>query len=195
MVDIKHLGLQYFAEPASQTEPAPTAGDTQTAAASNADVAAALLAAVNARTSRAETSVAKSFAEQYNMTEDEVNAILKAEKERRAKELPAAVKAQVDAQMERASKLLIAAAVKAEGAALGLVDADAAVLLMDGKAVKVGEDGAVTGVKEALETLKKAKPYLFGVPPATKTGMRQSGNETPDKRSEANAALRAVFGR
>lgn len=195
MTDIKHMGLQYFAEPASEQQPAQAAAGAQTTAAQNAELAAALLAAVNARTSRAETSVAKSFAEQYSMTEDEVNAILRAEKERRAKDLPADVKAQVDAQLEHANKLLIAAAVRAEGAALGLVDADAAVLLMDGKSIKVGEDGAVTGVKEALEALQKTKPYLFGAAAATTTGIRQAGAAPLDKRAEANAALRAVFGR
>lgn len=40
---------------------------------------------------------------------------------------------------------------------------DDAFLLADLSGVEIDEDGNVTGVKEALEGLKKAKSYLFGV--------------------------------
>jgi len=40
---------------------------------------------------------------------------------------------------------------------------DDAFVLADLSGVEVDEDGNVTGVKEALETLKKSKAYLFGV--------------------------------
>lgn len=60
----------------------------------------------------------------------------------------------------RANERLLSAEVRLQAAELGLVDADAAMLLMDKAAVAVDEAGNVTGVKEALEALVAAKPWL-----------------------------------
>ena len=134
---------------------APTGGNPD-------DVATALLAALEKRTQRVESSVTKSFAEQHGMSEAELTAILDKVKTEKAKQLPEAAQKQIAAATEKANGLLVTAEVKSLGASMGLVDADAALLLMERKDVKVGEDGAVTGVKEALEALKTTKPYLFG---------------------------------
>jgi len=51
-----------------------------------------------------------------------------------------------------------------EAMKLGCVDVDAAIALIDKSNVKVNEDGTITGLSEALETLQKGKAYLFGKP-------------------------------
>lgn len=59
-----------------------------------------------------------------------------------------------------ANERLIKAEVKVVSTQLGIVDPDAAYALMDRSVVKVDDAGNITGVKEALETLLKAKAYL-----------------------------------
>lgn len=61
---------------------------------------------------------------------------------------------------QRANVRLINAEVKLLAAEMGLIDADAALALMDKANVAVDEHGAVKGVKEALEALVAAKPWL-----------------------------------
>lgn len=68
-------------------------------------------------------------------------------------------KAIADAQ-EAGRRLMVRAEVTAQAAALGIVDADAAFALADLSKVQVAEDGKVSGVKETLEALLTAKPYL-----------------------------------
>jgi ethanolamine utilization microcompartment shell protein EutS len=60
----------------------------------------------------------------------------------------------------RASEMLVKAEVKSIATEMGLVDADAALALMDRANVKVTEAGDVTGVKESLEALVKVKTWL-----------------------------------
>lgn len=126
------------------------------------DIAAALIAALDARTQRAERGVAKSFAEQYGMTDAEIGAILEKAKAEKAKAIPADVQERIDAREKAINDRIIAAEIKAKGAAMGLVDADVALQLIDRKDIKIGENDAVTGVDEALEALQESKPYLFG---------------------------------
>lgn len=68
------------------------------------------------------------------------------------------------AALEKASKaakdLIIKAEVKVLANELGIVDPDAAMALADLSKVQVTEDGKVEGVKEALEALLQAKPWL-----------------------------------
>lgn len=61
---------------------------------------------------------------------------------------------------QKAKARLIAAEVKLIAAEMGLIDADAALALMDKSSVEVDDAGNVKGVKEALEALAKAKPWL-----------------------------------
>lgn len=67
-------------------------------------------------------------------------------------------KAIADAQ-EAGKKLMVRAEVTAQAAALGIVDPDA-FALADLSKVQVADDGKVSGVKETLEALVAAKPYL-----------------------------------
>jgi hypothetical protein len=81
------------------------------------------------------------------------------------KEKEARLKAEAKAQEResKASNALLAAAVTREATALGIVDPEAALKLMDRSGVKVDLDATtVEGVKEALEALLKKSPYLKG---------------------------------
>ena len=138
--------------PAAPAQPAPKP----------ADFADALMKALEDRTQRAEKGVLKSMAEQYGMTEAEAAAVLDKHKAEKAKALPEDAQRQIDAAKAEVQRMKVETALAKEGAALGLVDPDAAMLLMPKDAVKINDKGEVTGLKEALEALQKSKPYLFG---------------------------------
>ena len=148
------------AETVVTTPPTPT--PTQ---AKPEDIAAAFMAALDARTQRAERGVAKSFAEQYGMSDAEINAILTKAKQDKAREIPADVQAQISAKEKALNDKIIAAEVRAKGAALGLVDSEIALQIMDKKKIDIADDGTIKGVDEALESLKNTKPFLFTAHP------------------------------
>lgn len=139
-------------------------------------LAEAFAKALNTRTDRAERSVARSFAEQYGMQESEVTALLEKAKAEKAKAIPADVQKQIDAANKRANDIAIAAEVKTLCAEMGFIDADVAFQLMEKANVKVDEAGKVTGVKEALEALKTAKPFLASQQTGGAWGQKQGGN-------------------
>lgn len=166
------LNLQFFADggegagagaaqAAAMPENQPVNIPAQPALTNNAGIDVdAIVRAVEARTQRAEKSVVKSLAEQYGLGEIEVTAMLEKAKADKAKELPAEAKRQIEEAQNAARDVLITADVRTVGAEMGLADADTALLLIDKSKITV--DGTkVTGVKEALEALKTAKPFLF----------------------------------
>ena len=63
---------------------------------------------------------------------------------------------------ERIATIAITSEIKVEAAQMGLVDPEAAVLLLDRSAVSYTEEGGVVGVKEALATLVEQRAYLKG---------------------------------
>lgn len=75
---------------------------------------------------------------------------------------PDEVQALLDERMAAANERLIAAEVREIGLRVGLIDPDAALALMNRDGIAVDETGRVTGVKEALDELLAAKPYLAG---------------------------------
>nr|DAN73484.1 MAG TPA: minor structural protein [Caudoviricetes sp.] len=129
-------------------------------------IADALMNALDSRNKRVETGIVKSMAEQYGMTDAEIAQILEAEKAKRAAQLPPEQQRIIDQQIQKANNLLISAETKSIGASMGLLDADAALLLMNRENVRIDAEGTVSGVKESLETLQKEKPYLFKKPGA-----------------------------
>lgn len=118
-------------------------------------------------------SVVRSLADQYGLTESEITAALEQRRADKAKELPDDAKRQIEEANARANNALIAADVRAVGAEMGLIDPQTALMLLDKEKIKVDGD-AVTGTKEALETLKAQKPYLFGQSGAW--GQKQNAN-------------------
>lgn len=159
------------------------------------ELAEALMTALDARTNRVEAGIAKSMAEQYGMTADEVKQILEAEKAKRAAQLPPEQQALMQQRLAAADSRLLAAEVKAVGGQMGLVDAEAALVLMARDGIKISDDGNVSGVTEALTALKSAKAYLFSEPkaaPLYASGTGTAPVSTPY--SPAEAALRAAAG-
>ena len=175
-----------------------TAGNTQGAVTVSAEsIAAALIPALDARQERAERSVIKSFAEQNGVSVEEITKLVTDYKAKQATAIPPDVQQRIDERMRTADNRLISAEVRAVGAELNIIDIDAAFALMDKSGVKVGEDGSVTGVKEALEALTAAKPYLVkAAPPPSGTGStgnfpRGTGSENADFAARLEAARKS----
>ena len=144
-----------------------------------AEFADALMKAVDDRTSRAEKGVLKSMAEQYGFTEDEAKEIMEKAKADKASQLPENVQKLLDEANAKVRRMQISAEVMKVGADLGLLDADVALQLLPDDSIKINAKGEVTGVKDALEALKKEKPYLFGTKAAG--GMKQGAGAPPEK--------------
>lgn len=72
----------------------------------------------------------------------------------------------------------------------------AVMALLDVDALKASKNQE-TDIKAALEGLKKESGFLFETVTPTKTGMTHQGatEEVPNKNDEANAAIRAAFGK
>ena len=84
-----------------------------------------------------------------------------------------------------AEKRVIRAELKAVALKAGLVDLDA-LQLADLSGVKLDDKGEVVGGVEAIEALKKAKPYLFG------SGSTSSTTPAPPKPGGAGNAKKAT---
>lgn len=61
--------------------------------------------------------------------------------------------------------------------------------------VKVGEDGVVTGLKEAAEAAAAEYPAVRKTPPQFSRGAKGPATNMDSGKDRANAALRAVFGK
>jgi len=77
---------------------------------------------------------------------------------------------------------MIASEVKVRASQLGVVDPDAAYLLLDKANVSYSEENGVTGVDDALTQLLEDKPYLKGSPNRTPNLNPQSGEPAPSLR-------------
>lgn len=74
-------------------------------------------------------------------------------------------------------------AIQSEAAKLGIVDVEAAAILVDRSKITVNDDGTVSGADEALKALLEAKPYLKGGTPGTPdvgSGSNPSPGQTPE---------------
>ena len=178
--------------------PAPVPTTSQQPAPQTAEsIAAALMTALDARQQRTERSVIKSFAEQNGVSVEEITKLVTDYKAQQAAAIPDDVQQRIDERLRTADNRLISAEVRAVGTELNIIDIDAAFALMDKSGVKVGEDGSVTGVKEALEALTAAKPYLIkaaGAPAGTGSAgnfPRGNGSENADFAARLDAARKS----
>lgn len=102
-----------------------------------------------------------------------------------------------DQQLQEANKKIenftINQALTAKLMPLGVVDLEAALALIDRSAVKIGENGTVEGIDQAIESLKTGKQYLFnsngqgggsGVGTNTNQGNTGDGGTPKFKRSQ-----------
>lgn len=188
-----------MAEPIPAPVPTPAPNNAPTPAPAAApkaeDIAAALLTALETRQQRTERSVAKSFSEQYGLSETEISDILARAKAEKEAKIPEAAQAEITKQLERANGLLIAADVRAKGAALGLVDADTALLLLDKSKIKVDDKGIVTGTEETLKDLQSSKAYLFAAQPTGQKGIVGGKIDNPNPGGEPDGVTAAFLRR
>lgn len=151
-------------------------------------IVSTLMSALESRQQRLERSVTRDMAAQYGMTEEELTTLLNNHRAEKAKQLPPEAQKQLDAANARVQALLLKGEVSRLGAAMGLVDADAALALMDRAAIKT-EGETITGVQEALDKLKTGKPYLFGAQPQQAWGQRQGSGTDNDPEAAFRRAL------
>ena len=83
---------------------------------------------------------------------------------------------------ERVANAMIASDVKVRASQLGVIDPDAALLLLDRTNVQYSEDSGVTGVEDALTQLLTDKPYLKGTPNRAPNLNPQTGEPAPTLR-------------
>ncbi len=163
----------------AQQNPQGAANAQQNSAPAAADagvIAAAVMNALDTRQQRTERSVIKSFAEQNGVSVEEITKLVTDYKAKQATAIPADVQQRIDERMRTADNRLISAEVRAVGTELNIIDIDAAFALMDKSGVKVGDDGSVTGVKEALEALATARPWLVKQAAPSPSGTGSTGN-------------------
>ena len=98
----------------------------------------------------------------------------------RAQAAATAAEERAKAAEARVAKALTRAAVSAAAAKAGAIDADAVHALLPADSITVDGD-EVKGVDDAIDSLRKAKPYLFGKPkpaPGSADGGRQGDKQT-----------------
>lgn len=107
-------------------------------------------------------------ADEYEKEQDEIEKKRLAE-QGKYKELADKAKAEAEAAKNQVADLTLKNSIQAEAVKLGIVDPEAAALLVDRSKIKV-ENGTAEGVKEALESLVESKPYLKGTAPQAPVG-------------------------
>lgn len=148
------------ANPPAAPQQQPSAGAGNPAGSPDA-IVSALMTALESRQQRVERSITRDMASQYGMSEDELTTLLNNHRAEKAKQLSPEAQQQIDAANARVQALMLQNEVTRLGASMGLIDAEAAITLMDRTKIKT-ENNAITGVQEALDALKTGKPYLFG---------------------------------
>jgi len=113
--------------------------------------------------------------EQAQLTEQQKLEARAVEAERKATEA-----------VDQIASAMIASEVKVRASLLGVIDPDAAYLLIDRSNVKYDAEAGVTGVDEALTQLLEEKPYLKGTGNRAPNLNPQSGEPAPALRLSAD---------
>ena len=90
------------------------------------------------------------------------------------------------AAIQQVASAVIASEVKVRASQLGIIDPDAAYLLLDRTNLSYAEDGKVSGVDDALTQLMEDKPYLKGLPNRAPNLNPQTGEPAPALRLTAD---------
>ncbi len=85
-----------------------------------------------------------------------------------------------DQELSTLQGAVINAEIRAQAAALGAVNPNIVANALDLSGIEVGKDGNLTGVKEAIESLKESDPYLFN------SSNNNNNNQTPRVGSGTN---------
>lgn len=155
-------------------------------------IVSALMNALESRQQRVERSITREMATQYGMSENELTTLLNNHRAEKAKQLSPEAQQQLSAANARVQALLLQNEVQKLGAAMGLVDADAAIALMDRTKIKT-EGETITGVQDALDALKTGKPYLFGTA-AQQPNPQAWGQQHGSGGDDGEAAFRKALG-
>ena len=87
-----------------------------------------------------------------------------------------------EAAIQQVASAVIASEVKVRASQLGIIDPDAAYLLLDRTNVAYADDGTVSGIDDALTQLIENKPYLKGAPNRAPNLNPQTGELAPTLR-------------
>jgi hypothetical protein len=182
-----------------QTTPTPAVQATVTPTVDDSEVKRLRDEAAKHRT---EKNAVKSELEKLRAELDKLQAASMSEQERKEKEHSKAVEkaAQLEAQLAEATKrnqeLLLRTAVQAAAVKLGIVDPDAAYLLLDKTTLEPSDDGKIDTAKieAALTELLKAKTYLRGVAHITATNPAKSAGLDPNAETSEQRRARIYGG-
>lgn len=166
---------------ASETDNTNTGGDTQTNTTPTIEAVTAELETVRKalKQANAESAQRRKRLEELEAEENKRKDAEKTELQK-ALDKAAALEAQLAKQAETVKQSTIQHAVEITAAKLGFADPGDALSLLDKSAVKLGEDGKVEGVEDALKDLLKRKPYLAKAgpqQPETDSQKRPSGTQ------------------
>ncbi len=170
------MNLQLFAEDPSQADLNPPAEPPQTPPADSPSAEPKLFSEDYVKSLRREAAENRVKAKQMKEAIEKVFGI---EIDGDITEALTAVKVGYETKLADTQKSVRALHLNTEAAKLqaelGIIDLEAALKLADLSDVKITEDGKVEGMREALEAVLEAKPYLKGHP----TPARPAGGNPP----------------
>lgn len=186
----KGMNLQFFAEDPSPADSNPSAESSETSS-----TEPKLFSEDYVKSLRREAAENRVKAKQMKEAIEKVFGI---EIEGDITEALTAIKVGYETKLAETQKSVRALHLNTEAAKLqaelGIIDLEAVLKLADLSDVKITEDGKVEGLKEALEAVLEAKPYLKGQPTPTKSvgGNPPRGMDNkPDGVAEALARAKA----
>ena len=172
----KKMNLQLFAEDPSPADSNPSAEQSETSSAASPSAEPKLFSEDYVKSLRREAAENRVKAKQMREAIEKVFGI---EIEGDITEALTAVKVGYETKLAETQKSVRALHLNTEAAKLqaelGIIDLEAVLKLADLSDVEITEDGKVEGLKEALEAVLEAKPYLKGQP----TPVRPVGGNPP----------------
>lgn len=173
---IEKMNLQLFAEDQSPADPNPSAEPSETPPTTPPAAGPKLFSEDYVKSLRSEAAENRVKAKQMKEAIEKVFGI---EIDGDITEALTAVKVGYETKLAETQKSVRALHLNTEAtklqAELGIIDLEAALKLANLSDVKITEDGKVEGLKEALEAVLEAKPYLKGQP----TPARPAGGNPP----------------
>ena len=191
----KKMNLQLFAEDPSPTDSNPPVESTETSSTASPSTEPKLFSEDYVKSLRREAAENRVKAKQMKEAIEKVFGI---EIEGDITEALTAIKVGYETKLADTQKSVRALHLNTEAAKLqaelGIIDLEAVLKLADLSDVEITEDGKVEGLKEALEAVLEAKPYLKGQPTPARSvgGNPPSGQDmNPDGVAEALARAKA----
>ena len=173
---IEKMNLQLFAEDPSPADSNPSTEPSETSSTASPSAEPKLFSEDYVKSLRREAAENRVKAKQFKEAIEKTFGI---EIDGDITEALAAVKVGYETRLADTQKSVRALHLNTEAtklqAELGIIDLEAAMKLADMSEVKITEDGKVEGMREALEAVLEAKPYLKGQP----TSARPVGGNPP----------------